>query len=50
MWWKLILKVAVAVGQSDWAKRKAAAVIEKIVSKANQKAADITIAVDGAAK
>lgn len=48
--WKIILKIAVAVGQSEWAKRKAAAVVDKLISKANQKAADITIAVDGVAK
>lgn len=45
MWWKLILRAAVAVGQSEWAKRKAGEVIAKLGKKA-----DAIATVAGAAK
>lgn len=36
---KVILKLAVAVGQSEWAKRKAAELIAKLLAKADAHAA-----------
>lgn len=37
--WKYILKIAVAVGQSEWARRKAAELIAKLLMKADEHAA-----------
>lgn len=41
MWWKLVLKVAVAAGLDKWAKDKAFALVSKLRSKAAAKAQDI---------
>jgi len=38
MWWKLILRVAVIVGKSEWAREKAKALAKKILGKAADKA------------
>lgn len=43
--WKLVLKLAVAVGRSEWAKRKAAEVAERLVDKALKKAKAVNDAV-----
>lgn len=37
MWWKVALKVAIAVGLDKWAKRKAAEIITKVKDKAKKK-------------
>lgn len=46
MWWKTILKIAVAVGLDKWAKKKAKALIEKYSKKAEDKAKKIKEAVE----
>jgi hypothetical protein len=45
MWWKTILKIAVAVGLDKWAKRKAKALVDKLRKKAVKKAEQIEDAV-----
>lgn len=45
MWWKWVLRVAVAVGLDDWAKRKAAALVAKIKAKAQAKVKSLEQAV-----
>lgn len=39
--WKIILKLAIAVGQSEWAKQKAAELIAKLLKKADEHAATV---------
>jgi len=41
--WKVILKLAVAIGQSEWARKKAAELVDKILRKAGQKAEAIAL-------
>jgi len=41
MWWKAILKIAVAAGLDKWAKDKALALVGKLKAKAAAKAKDI---------
>ena len=41
MWWKVALRVAVAVGLDKWAKRKAGELIAKVKDKAKAKIEDL---------
>ena len=45
MWWKWVLKAAVAVGLDQWAKRKAEELLAKLKDKITHKADQITEAV-----
>jgi hypothetical protein len=47
MWWKAVLKVAVAVGLDKWAKKKAVALAGKLRAKAETKVKKIEEAVSG---
>lgn len=42
--WRVLLKLAVAVGQSEWAKAKAAEIVAKLLKKAHAKADAIATA------
>jgi hypothetical protein len=46
MWWKTVLKIAVALGLDKWAKRKAGKIVKKIRNKAKKKVEDLQKAVE----
>lgn len=46
MWWKTVLKIAVAVGLDQWAKKKAKQLAEKLRAKVEKKVKKIEEAVE----